>query len=422
VPAALSLLGLTWQRPWLALLLAVPALIWLLAARQERAVAFWTGTLALWRESAVAPARARPAGLPPRAVRYLVAALGAAVLALAGPDRKTSAGLRAWTVVVDRSPSMYLPWSEGEQRGGTRLERALALARQALDAKRAAGDSVTWIAYVDGLPERETRAEFPSRWLAPPLAPQAEPPWSRHDWPGALWVTDRTPSSEPLQAGWVACGGSAVPGFISARGTDRMEWDGERLLERLAAGPRPIVAIAPEIDGPAERALRSWADARGCEVVAAPSAGAVLEVTVERSASPGAALNAVLERDGWRWQVELTDQPPPPGETWLADQGDGRIAVAWQPGRLAFAAGRFEREPEGDPVDFALSWSELLDRAASPPEGVVALAERREAGALSEWAPSQARRQEDSGASSAAWLFAALAAILSAAALWQGRR
>jgi hypothetical protein len=416
--AALGLLGLTWQRPWLALLLAVPVLIWFLAARRDRSTLVWTGTLALWSEADPTTTRSRAARNPPRAVLYLVAGLAAAVLALAGPQRATVAAASVWTVVVDRSPSMYLPWKEAG--GATRIERALARARELLDARRARSDSVVWLTHADGLEERSSTAVVPPEWLAQPAVPQTEPPWSRHDSPGVLWVTDRDPQAAPRAAGCVASGGASVPGFVAARGVDRVEWDGERLVDRPAAGARPIVCLAPELAGPVERVVRAWAEARGCDVRSPPAPDAVLELFVGSSVQTSEQRSVELERDGWHWQAAVSGAAPPTGETWLASREQDLAVVTWRAGRVAFAPGRFEREPQGDPADFALSWADLLDRAALPPMGVVPFAERLSAGEPSERPPQRASAQGER-ASSAGWLLAGVAALLSLAALSQRR-
>ncbi len=419
--AALGLLGVTWQRPWLALLLAVPVLIWLLAARRDRSTLVWTGTLALWSEAEPTTARSRAARHPPRAVRFLVAALAAAVLALAGPKRATEAGASVWTVVVDRSPSMYLPWNGAA--GEVRIARALARARDVLDSGTERAGSVIWISEVDGVEERSSSAAVPAEWLAQPAVPQSEPPWSRYDASGVLWVTDRAPELAPRAAGWVACGGHAVPGFVAARGADRVEWDGAQLVERANAGARPIVVVSPRAAGPLDRVVRAWAEARGCDVVDRPTAGRVLEIAVEggegaaRGGGSGLALR--VERDGWSWEIGADQMLASSGEVWLRDSNSGRPSVAWQPGRVVLASGFDARsEPQGDPADFALSWAELFDRASVPPAGVVSLAERLSAGEPSERRPRRASAQGERS-SSAAWLLAAVAALLSLAALSQ---
>jgi len=412
----LGLLGVTWQRPWLALLLAVPVLIWLLAARRDRSTLVWTGTLALWSEAQPATERARASRRPPLAVRFLVAALAAAVLALAGPGRATAAGASVWTVVVDRSPSMYLPWNG--PAGATRIEHALARARELLDAQRSASDSVLWISYANGIEERASGVAVPQAWLTAPRAPQLEPPWSRLDEPGALWVTDGLPQPEPHSAGWIASGGSAVPGSVAAHGTARVEWDGERLFERAKAGPRPAVFLEGW-HGPLERVVRAWADARECTVVEQQGPGVVLELVRAPMVGGDGHTGIVLPcgRDGWTWDVGFTGGRAPAGNVWLAT-ADGKPAIVWEPGRITLVAASLNSEPAGDPADFALSWSDLLDTAALPPQGVVELRERIAAGAGSQRPPLQVRAA-NSGVTSASWLLAILAALLSFAALWQ---
>ena len=413
----MAALDLTLQRPWLAALLVLPVLIWILAARRDRAPALWTGTLALWSAAeAQAPVRSARSRLPPLAVRLLAGALASAVLALAGPGLSAPRAAREWTVVVDRSPSMYLPWTAGA--ASTRIENAIASAQQLLDALRTTTDSVVWISYAGGLEVRESGAAFPQAWFAAPRAPQAEPPWSRHDAPGALWITDSAPQPEPRSAGWVASGGSAVPGAVAAHGTARVEWDGERLAERADAGQRPEVFFEPW-RGPLERVVRAWAEARDCALVQQHGPGVVLEL-VRAPLEGGDGHTGILltcRRDGWTWDVGLTGGRAPAGRVWLATS-DGTPVIVSEPGRITLVASSLHREPDGDPADIALSWSELLDASALPPPGVVELRERLSAGAGSERLPSQALAPS-SGALSISWLLAGLAALLACVALWQ---
>jgi hypothetical protein len=127
------------------------------------------------------------------------------------------------------------------------------------------------------------------------------------------------------------------------------------------------------------------------------------------------------ERDGWRWEVAV-GAGRPAGEAWLSAPSGGRAVVAWEPGRVRLAPGRYDREPEGDPADFALSWAELLDRAALGPPGVVAVGERAAAGAGRTHAPRRTRGPARPAGEWPAALLSALAALLSLAALGLGGR
>jgi hypothetical protein len=417
--SALASIELTWQRPWLASLLVLPALIWFLAAQQDRTIAVWSGTLALWRDAAHAPARTAPSRLPPIAVRLLVGALAAAVLALAGPTLTAQRAARAWTVVVDRSPSMYLPWNGSD--GPTRLARALERARGILEQARASGDSTTWVADAGSALERAVGSEFPREWLAAPAVPRVEPVWAHHDARGTLWVSDAAPDPAPRAAGCVASGGSAAPGFVSARGVDRVAWDGERLVERAGVGQQPEVLLDAALPAPVERVARAWAEARGCAVVAAAGSRVVLELTRSSPAASGGPTGGMqtCERDGWTWDVDVAPAEVPAGEVWLSTQA-GRAVVVWEPGTVTLLPS-VVGEPRGDPADFALSWAELLDRAALPPEGVVALSERVDAGEITERLP-QAAGEVDAQPASGSWLLSALAATFACAALALRRR
>ncbi|MBK8179193.1 MAG: BatA domain-containing protein [Planctomycetes bacterium] len=104
--------SLAFQHPWaLWALCLLPAVAWL-ALRGRRGAVHATGTLGLWRRTLETPRTE-----PPRARRTLplsawvaLAALVFGIAALAHPTAQAAprAG-PAWTLVVDRSPSMYLP-------------------------------------------------------------------------------------------------------------------------------------------------------------------------------------------------------------------------------------------------------------------------------------------------------------------------
>jgi len=427
--AAIELLGLAWERPWGVLALLVPALVWLLAARGGRSVDVWTGTLAVWREVAgPTPQRERRARRLPLAVRFLLAALVIGTLALVEPRAPSPAASRTWTVVVDRSPSMYLPWlaADGKsQRQLTRLEHAAEQARELLAQVRSEGDRVVWLTYEDGRPARIEGGALPQAWLTASAIPQSEPPWPSHARTGTLWVSDAEPAAAARDAGLALSGGAAVPGFVAALGSTRVEWDGEQLRERADAGAQPVVLLAPGAEGPVERVVRAWAQARGCEVAAQPGASPVLAVVVDggaRSTRRGSGSMSWAGRDGWRWEVGLADAFHPRGEVWLREDEFGLPVVAWEPGRVTLASGLYDREPAGDPADFALSWSALLDRAGLAPAGVVPLAERRAAGAGRVRAPLPPSTESTSPGGLPAAALAGSAAALALAALLTRRR
>jgi hypothetical protein len=114
--SAFEWLGYEWARPLgLPALIAVP-IVWWLASRSARPPRVSTGTLEVWREvtrSQPNDSEARRATSP--ALWALLAALVCGALALAGPRDVSAAGPMTWRVVVDRSPSMYLPVEASER-------------------------------------------------------------------------------------------------------------------------------------------------------------------------------------------------------------------------------------------------------------------------------------------------------------------
>jgi hypothetical protein len=210
---------------------------------------------------------------------------------------------------------------------------------------------------------------------------------------------------------------------VAAVGAARVVWDGERLIRRPQVGPRPAVRLEPELGGAVERVVRAWAVARGCDVVTQPLERVVLTVTRTPAGRGAGGLEGMrCGRDGWSWEPELLGVSRPPGQAWLATAEGGEPVVAWQPGQVTLAAGRYESDPSGDPADFALSWAGLLDRAALPPAGVVPVEERADAGAgVSRGGEPPAAPAGQRPNRPAAWL-AATAALLALAGLGAGRR
>ncbi len=390
MPASTTFLGLEWARPGGAWALLLPLLVWLLAKRGLGAVPVWSGTLSLWRlAGAHAAPRERRARRLPWTVRLLLLALVTGALALAGPRAPLPEGMRAWSVVVDRSPSMYLPWSTQASRAGTRLERALVEARAALESVGEASDGLVWLCYVDGVAQSESGADLPPEWLLAPRAPQPEPPWGAHDLAGVLWLSDAPLDAEARQAGLALSGGDAVPGLVTQLGTLGIAWDGAALVEQAGESARQRVRLDPRLPPAVLRAAAAWADARGCELNEDLEQDAALEVAVVAGSLE--ELEQQLGRDGWSWTVRLAAELPQ-GETWLRAAHDGSPVVAWSPGRIELRAGTFS-EPRGDPAAFAVSWSALFDAALLAPSGAVSVGERRAAGEPQRRPPAPPERE-----------------------------
>src|SRR6185503_12239169 len=207
--------------------------------------------------------------------------------------------------------------------------------------------------------------------------------------PGVLWISDREPAVTRAHAGLFASGGSAVFGAIAADGRTTWTWEGAEV--RAHAEPRAVAVRVQEPAGlvlPAvlERVLAAWCGARGFELARTGTAETLLVLELVPESGPDEEL--VLERDGWRARArgarpdEHEDALGSEAEDWLvarAAAGALRPVVRVAPGRIQVAL-RELAEPTGDPALFALSFARLFDRAALPPAGVVALAERQAAG------------------------------------------
>ena len=419
---ALAQLGLEWARPsasW-ALALAPLFLVFVrLAARPPEVV---IGTLALWQRGARPAARGARGALAPW-VWCCAGGLLLGALAWSGPRRGTPRVSGRWTCVVDRSPSMALALGDGR----TRLEAALSAAQAWLGAHAAPLDRVRWT--VGGRAALElARDERPgAEWFAPQSLEEAEPEWERCDEPGTLWLTDRAPELERGHAGLFASGGPAVPGAIHADGRETLLWDGSALRSVPTAPPLTVALRVPDGARPApvlERALDAWCAARGLERARGDASDALFVVELGPAAETDEALE--LARDGWRARGVATALPAGAGEDWLVGtdaRGASRAVVRARAGWIGVGLSALD-EPAGDPARFALSWARLFERSALVPAGVVALGERRAAGAALALAPEApleetraAATQLDALLALCAGLCAGLALLLRASSL-----
>lgn len=406
------------------LLLAIPAALWIAVRRRRAPRREATGTLELWRlaDGAAASRGARARRRRPPGLALLCASLVCGALALAGP-RRGAATPAVRRLLLDRSPSMYLPWNGGDAR---RIDRALDAARASLRDGAGAGDEVRWVAWDGEAFVERSGAQPPAAWLRAPTAPLPPPPWERADRAGWTWITDAAPAVGRRRAGLCASGGAAVGGPVAYHDGVRTVWDAGGLHGEPAAEARTLFAAA-EVPRPVRELARAWAAARGVGSTEDPSAASL---RLRGSAAPPAAGGVVgAERDGWSaggpagalGAVTHDAQRAEGSETWLAAP-DGRALVVWRPGSIE-VAWRDPLEVAGDPAAFAVSWSALFDAALPPPAGIVAWAERQDAGApLS--APGTARASASPAGSGAdgvgggpwsAWL-AGLACLLAVAA------
>jgi len=355
-----ELLGIRFLAPGFLALLALPlAALWL-GARGGAVLALVTGTLESWR----AAERNRPAQerrrrrLPPALV-CLATALVFAALALARPERVSATAPRRITLVVDRSPSMYLV-----EQGRTRLERALEPLRKWAATELRAGDELVRIDDDQPLGRSLGADQFPPS--------PAAPDWARYDRSDALWVSDRF-DALPRYAGFSASGGGAVPGPIARDGTARLDWDGAHVVRVEGAFKAAELAccVDPSLPELLRELARLWAEQRTLSVHDTPSQSDLIAFQLVRA---GESRPADLARDGWSAHGRVgAPLAAAVGETtWLAADGPCVLAA---PGLVRCSIVALE-EPSGDPAAFAVSWGALFDSVLRDPAGIVPLGER----------------------------------------------
>lgn len=403
-PAALGLLALP-----LALLVLVRAR----SARPERDA---TGALELWKRVGSghpSPARARAI---PLSIWLCAAACALAVLALAAPRITDPRATNPLVVLVDRSPSMYLPHG-----GSTRLERALGLFREEIVAR--GFEPRVWLSAPFAIGRATASADPPPPWLErSPGSRAQEPDFSAWDRPGVVWITDKRPDPPPRAAGVCASGGVLVPGPCGVHEDRLVEWDGKRLALGASLSRRSVV-VDEDLPSPIQRVARAWATARGMKIVArtSPPVEACLSIQLREREDPKPV---ELARDGWTVRgvaigaLEL-ESPDEGLEPWLTSGSDAY--VTWCEGLVDCALVELE-EPRGDPAAWAVSWSTLFDTASAPPRECVSVAEREAAG--EPWVKPPVLERSDELTRPrplAAWL-AALAALLGAVALLVANR
>jgi hypothetical protein len=382
--------------PTLLALLVAPGIVLALAFAPRRPVRELTGTLALWRRAAQGEASSgsrRRFGPP---LWLLVAVVGLVAWAVALADPRGSAHEREeWLVLVDRRPRMLLPHDSGRAR----LVVALDAARARLLDER--GDvRVRWRS--PGLEDLVTRASDPppsARFSAAPAA--ARPPdFEAHDGPGVLWLSCDVPAQRgasdsgptPTGAGFVASGGSEVPGFVAAGANTWTFWEADAFSEREAPTGTGTVVIGADVPELVADFARVFARTRGLEPVRAelapPGPTGAVRLVVERAAggAPLADGAALVDPDGRRIGT-LAD-----GRALGVDAAAiGIVAVravdpagarsepvaALTDGHLRVAPGVW-RAP--DPEALALGLGALLDRALAPDPRLVPVAGRRDQG------------------------------------------
>ena len=398
----MEFLGLRFLAPGFLGLLVLPlAALWL-GARGGAVIALVTGTLESWR----AAERNRPAEVKrkrrvPPALVCLAAALACGALALARPVRVGARVPRRFTLVVDRGPAMYLA-----EAGRTRLERALEPVRGWIAREVRAGDELVWIDATH--PQGRLAAAPPAELLEAPRAVLAAPDWPRYDRADALWIGARF-DPPPVNAGFSASGGGAVPGPIARERRARLDWDGVRVVrvEDAFAQSALSVTIDPKLPAPLRELAQLWAEQNGLVSRAARGADELCALELECA---GAPQPAELAHEGWSAAARVcAPLEPAAGESvWLSSAG---ACVLRAPGLVRTSIAELA-EPSGDPAAFAVSWGRLFDSVLLAPPGIVALNERTARGAPAWRAPaSQGFDEQATPQALAGWL-ALLAALL----------
>jgi hypothetical protein len=370
------------ERPLALLLLALPFALLLLVRLRARPEEDATGTLEIWRRAAAEQptSAARSRRKIPLAIWLVCASLACAAVAAAGPRQKHEGG-QSITIVVDRSPSMFLP-----SGSGIRLERPYVRLKHGPVSRGLAATSsivtITWVSSGDVGGRGIVADDMPPEWKTPPRIAAPEIDFDSWDRPGVLFWTDRWPVSTPLQAGLLAGGGDAVPGPIGIHEGKLVVWDGTTVAVTSQAAPLRAVRIDPRVPESIARAARSWAAARGLAVAPStpdPTIFLALELRSAVEANEPSLADRKIGRDGWTAQAAIGGRVPERDddgglENWLAG-ADGQALVRAGPGRIWIGLRALE-EVRGDPASFVVSWSRLFDERVLLPPQCVPLSER----------------------------------------------
>ena len=356
------------------------ALLWWRLRRVAPAPAEWTGALAIWKRVPLTEeqsgSRARERRAIPWSVRAALCALSLGCLALADPVKHTALlGRQTWTLVLDRSPSMFLPLDTSAD-SRTRIATAVEQASRLCERSGVPAQAREWAVYdQDGV--RTSRSALPPQeWLSPDWGHAAATPWPSLDAPGTLWISDCAPEVEPLFAGLLLTGAVPIPGPVADLGEDCWRFDGERLTRAAWESERAGVQLGAGLPADIATLATLWARSRGLSIVAS-GRPASLKLTCVPVAGP--LLEGRLVRG--TWAVRATASAPPQGEdlrpwaSFEASEGMRFTGVSWRPGEVLLAVADFDGA-SADPATVALDWIELFEEACRPDASVVALALR----------------------------------------------
>lgn len=416
-------LALVFLEPIALLGLVAPLVLLALALRRQDPREAYLGTTRFFAEKESGATGKRKRSVP----LWLVAAAGAlalGVLALAKPGYESQPPKGVLLeVVIDSSPSMYLPYRAAGAREELPAEPATDPPAGAAAARRidVAWDSFrVWAQEYEGTVEGQVYVALgpgdPVHWKDArlPEAPvKAEPEvhWMVHDSPSTIWLTDSARQAEHRQrAGLFASGGDAIPGPVSLGAEGGIYWKADGSTEyREGLGRRGWVRVGPNVPASVAELLEIWAKARGLRFGApADTDRLAVELSVHCVPSPEAGVTSVAPqasragRDGWEaeWLVL------PPGATsprlrsgwrpWLFDS-DGDVLVSQAPGQIELGFQGLNGPPTDDAA-FAVSWVELFDRARLSSSQVVEPSERAAAGPAASIPPAHPAILEAEGA------------------------
>lgn len=397
---ALGILGwaLTVPGALAGLLLPLGIILLSFRRRQPRLVAL--GTARLFEDRGASAASRRRWQLS-GSRWWAVVALVLGILA-AGRPRPAAEDQAVYvlTVHVDRSPSMFLPAKPSEPGGERRIDRAVDAATAWLASLDPAGERavVRWRALEPGGLDVTLDAGdgCPAGLLEAPPRANLNPRWGRLVAPGAIFVTDEGLAPAALRSsgvGLFASGGLAVPGAVAAGSDGLLTWSGEddAPLQLGAEDEDLRVVIARELAAPLRSLASLWAEERGLAVGGAPKGASLTirqaESLADDSGNPRSS--STVGRDGWSARVEVSQGLSADGglsagvdlgwRPWLLDEA-GQCLVRARRGEVEVGFSGILPEPTSMEA-FAVSWARLLDEHLAPPGAVVALQERRAAGA-----------------------------------------
>ncbi|MEL6713967.1 MAG: hypothetical protein AAFU73_21375 [Planctomycetota bacterium] len=403
-----TLLSLELARPLHGAVPLVLAAVLLLASlRSARAggPARPLGTARFLPETSGDGARGPRLDLPPSRLLAIGALLLSAV-ALAGPTpREPAPDARVLRVLVDRSPSMYLPIDPAAPAGERRIEAA---ARAVVEAARGPWSAalggpleLEWEPLDRGRPASRAPA-LPSELRVPPRPAVPEPRFVGVDAADVVWLTDKA-RARPARAGLAAGGGPAVPGPVAWSPRGALVWDGRDTVREADAARAPLLAVADGLDDGLAALVEAWRVDRGVELAARNDVEVELSVQGP-DPSGSAAFEVVVRGTGWSARA-------------LAPRAGVDAAWAVRPGRVELGILALAGDPD-DPSAFAVDLLGALDRAVLPPPGVVPLSERRSAGEAALAAPTEGAGDRTSagaaGRARTARRIEAMAALLAA--------